>query len=158
MVPATIAKAIAEARWELEEHLYLGRTERGLTWRELAERVGVDPATARRYARRYELTAADLSYEWDDEPPASCNALPLRCSVCGHGFTASRADARYCSNACRQDAYRKRKLNGAIPADPGCPDLPGEECRWASSCSRDGCWRRECAESGRPLFGTRTDA
>lgn len=25
-----------------------------------------------------------------------------RCAVCGGGFTASRADARYCTNKCRQ--------------------------------------------------------
>jgi hypothetical protein len=35
------------------------------------------------------------------------------CEVCEETFIASRADARYCSNACRQDAYRKRKL-GAV--------------------------------------------
>jgi hypothetical protein len=36
------------------------------------------------------------------------------CAVCEELFVPKRADARYCSNACRQDAYRKRKL-GAIP-------------------------------------------
>ena len=34
----------------------------------------------------------------------------LRCTVCRNAFTPKRSDARYCSNACRQDAYRKRKL------------------------------------------------
>jgi hypothetical protein len=32
------------------------------------------------------------------------------CVVCGERFTPARSDARYCSSACRQDAYRKRKL------------------------------------------------
>jgi hypothetical protein len=35
------------------------------------------------------------------------------CDVCGERFTPKRSDARYCSNACRQDAYRKRKLGAA---------------------------------------------
>ena len=29
------------------------------------------------------------------------------CKVCGEGFTATRADGIYCSNACRQRAYRQ---------------------------------------------------
>jgi hypothetical protein len=33
------------------------------------------------------------------------------CEVCGRRFTGVRADARYCSNACRQTAYRQRKGN-----------------------------------------------
>jgi hypothetical protein len=37
----------------------------------------------------------------------------LRCAVCRNEFTPNRADARYCTNACRQDAYRKRKLGAA---------------------------------------------
>jgi hypothetical protein len=36
-----------------------------------------------------------------------------RCEVCNETFTPKRADARYCSNACRQDAYRKRKVGAA---------------------------------------------
>jgi hypothetical protein len=35
------------------------------------------------------------------------------CLVYEETFTPKRKDARYCSNACRQDAYRKRKLVGA---------------------------------------------
>jgi hypothetical protein len=31
----------------------------------------------------------------------------VKCLVCGHDFVA-RAGARYCSNACRQQAYRLR--------------------------------------------------
>ena len=32
----------------------------------------------------------------------------LVCQCCGEKFTPKRADARYCSNACRQKDYRKR--------------------------------------------------
>ena len=33
---------------------------------------------------------------------------PRDCEACGEPFAPTRADARYCSNACRQDAYRER--------------------------------------------------
>jgi hypothetical protein len=32
------------------------------------------------------------------------------CRVCAQGFTAKRSDARYCSPACRQKAYRDRHV------------------------------------------------
>lgn len=35
------------------------------------------------------------------------------CDVCLELFTPKRSDARYCSSACRQDAYRKRKAGFA---------------------------------------------
>lgn len=35
--------------------------------------------------------------------------LEKRCPVCEEDFTAGRSDARYCSNACKQRAYRRRK-------------------------------------------------
>jgi len=35
------------------------------------------------------------------------DAQPQRCA-CGEMFTPTRSDARHCSNACRQAAYRKR--------------------------------------------------
>jgi hypothetical protein len=44
------------------------------------------------------------------------------------------------------------------PVDRVCPHYDGAECFWHKSCSRDGCWRRECEQSGRPLFGTRAEA
>ncbi len=39
------------------------------------------------------------------------------CRFCGEAFTASRSDAAYCSNACRQAAYRRRRVtdNGTAP-------------------------------------------
>ena len=37
----------------------------------------------------------------------------LVCQCCGEKFTPKRADARYCSNACRQKVYRKRVTDAA---------------------------------------------
>ena len=34
---------------------------------------------------------------------------PYTCACCGEQFLPIRADARYCSNACRQKDYRQRK-------------------------------------------------
>jgi hypothetical protein len=51
---------------------------------------------------------------------AACGAVveraPVICDVCGEEFEPARSDARYCSNRCRQDAHRKRKLLGGVPA------------------------------------------
>lgn len=33
----------------------------------------------------------------------------IKCWICGKHFQARRIDARYCSNACRQKAYRRKK-------------------------------------------------
>jgi hypothetical protein len=88
---------------------------------------------------------------------------------------SGRSDRRYCSNACRQRAFRQRQnsevsrqreglsaaveshasANGALYDRPDayCAHLPGAECRWTPSCNADGCWRVECAASGRDLFG-----
>lgn len=41
------------------------------------------------------------------------------CEACGDPFTPRRADARYCSNACRQDAYRQRKAGRVSDGEPG---------------------------------------
>jgi hypothetical protein len=35
------------------------------------------------------------------------------CAVCGETFTPPRCDGRYCSSACRQRAYRGRKVGAA---------------------------------------------
>ena len=37
----------------------------------------------------------------------------LVCQCCGEKFTPKRADARYCSSACRQKDYRKRVTDAA---------------------------------------------
>ena len=43
-------------------------------------------------------------------PPASRNAPT--CSICSGPIVSSRADAAYCSGACRQKAFRSRKKPG----------------------------------------------
>jgi transposase len=107
---APIEAAIEGLLWDFSEHVYKARAK-GLTYRQIAELEGVDRGTARRYARTYEVAARRYGRE-GDHPPL-CNEVRHRCVVCKEEFTASRADARYCSNACRQDAYRKRKLGVA---------------------------------------------
>ncbi len=37
----------------------------------------------------------------------------VACAACGEMFVPKRADARYCSHACRQSAYRKRHEHAA---------------------------------------------
>ena len=37
--------------------------------------------------------------------------LNKSCSVCGSEFTAKKTDALYCSNACKQKAYRMRHID-----------------------------------------------
>ncbi len=56
------------------------------------------------------------------------------CSACGEQMSPSRSDARYCSNACRQRAYRERKglaarrQNGrSAPETQGIPN-PARGC------------------------------
>jgi hypothetical protein len=113
--PAPIEAVIEEARWNLSEHLHSARVQ-GATYRQLAEANRMDRKTVRLYVRTYETAAR--RYGWVADLTLSCNGLSLRCHVCGETFEASRGDARYCSNACRQDAYRKRKL-GAVPTEAG---------------------------------------
>jgi hypothetical protein len=43
-------------------------------------------------------------------------------------------------------------LTDATAVDPVCA-VTSDECRWPRSCYREGCWRQECAERGRPLYG-----
>ena len=52
---------------------------------------------------------------YGDMSGANVTAIParvVRCNAAGccNTFTSARSDRRYCSNACRQRAYRKRKL------------------------------------------------
>ena len=39
----------------------------------------------------------------------------LTCACCGKTFDPVRADARFCSNACRQKSYRQRAAETAAP-------------------------------------------
>jgi predicted nucleic acid-binding Zn ribbon protein len=46
-------------------------------------------------------------------PPSPPDIIPTQttatCVECGNNFEAARSDARFCSSACRQKAYRARK-------------------------------------------------
>jgi hypothetical protein len=85
-----------EARLFLGAHMALLR-ERGLSFEQIGRQFGYTASGARRFVR------------WS-EKVAGLEALPrASCHACGTPFTRSRAGARYCSNACRQDAYRHRR-------------------------------------------------
>lgn len=43
-------------------------------------------------------------------------AWAIVCESCGTVFQAVRKDARFCSNACRQAAYRRRRVTSADEA------------------------------------------
>ena len=40
---------------------------------------------------------------------ASVQTRTVVCECCGNGFPATRLDAKYCSHACRQKAYTKKR-------------------------------------------------
>ena len=50
----------------------------------------------------------------------------LVCQCCGEKFTPKRADARYCSNACRQKDYRKRVTDAASTQNEHLQYLPNK--------------------------------
>ena len=81
----------------------------GKTYRQIAEEEGVHPSTIRSYINWCET----LGYGSRDDPSPTSNAVSLLCEAGQEAFLSARADKRYCSNACRQDAYRKRKPVGA---------------------------------------------
>lgn len=41
--------------------------------------------------------------------PRGRGIRPVRCGTCDKSFTSPRSDAAYCSSACRQKAYRRRR-------------------------------------------------
>jgi predicted transcriptional regulator len=92
------------------------RTHRlaGKTYREIAESEGVHPSTIRKYIKWLEGLESRPGYASEQDLPPRCNALLLACAVCGETFTSARADRRFCTSACRQDAYRKRKQGAAV--------------------------------------------
>ncbi len=61
----------------------------------------------RRHSCCSERCSARLYNRPRDE--ASAQAREKVCGVCGEAFTATRADAKTCSPACRQKAYRLRR-------------------------------------------------
>ncbi len=115
-----IENLVADYRYDVTDRFTVRvHNERlaGKTYRQIAEGLGLHPSTVRRYVKMYEgdpYPEDDEGYGSEDDLGPRSNALSLVCQVCSEAFTASRADARFCSNACRQDAYRKRKM-GAAP-------------------------------------------
>jgi hypothetical protein len=108
---APLEKEIDAMRWGFAEAAYEMRCS-GATWRQIAELAGIHRAMARRYVRRFDIEGRRYGFVPGHAP--SCNAMILGCAVFGEAFTTSRADARYCSSACRQDAYRKRKVGTTV--------------------------------------------
>jgi hypothetical protein len=47
-------------------------------------------------------------------PLTNRGGSPLICAHCGEPFEPKRTDQRFCSNACRQAAYRERKRKAAL--------------------------------------------
>jgi hypothetical protein len=66
---------------------------------QLVERFG--------FAKAWDIFCADLPGHTADH--TSVPAVTALCAVCGRDTAWMRTDARYCSNACRQRAYRLRK-------------------------------------------------
>ena len=91
---APIEKLVADAEWRLAEHL-LKQRYAGATYQQLADANGMHRSTVRFYVRGLERIVA---LQTDADQATSCNALRLKCVMCEEPFTASRADARYCSD------------------------------------------------------------
>ena len=54
----------------------------------------------------------------------------MRCGACGRQFEHQRSTRRYCSNGCRQWAYRQREEAAAPP--------PSRRLTWGEACRRLG--------------------
>lgn len=61
------------------------------SWKNIGEHV-CSKRCEQRYRRRLQRASRDETH----------------CTVCGVGFRPKRADAKFCSNACRQAGYRRR--------------------------------------------------
>jgi hypothetical protein len=64
------------------------------------------PLTANRGENRHPSYCSDACYERARRLKHRFKLLS--CESCGNDFTATRWDARYCSNGCRQSAWRRR--------------------------------------------------
>jgi hypothetical protein len=82
--------------------------------------------------RRYGLWAPDYPIACGQRCAARAATVrrrvrhePRACPVCGADFTPRRSDARYCSGACRQRAYRERtSRDGSTPESRGAGEEP----------------------------------
>jgi hypothetical protein len=80
----------------------------GATIHEIAEGIGYSKTWVSVVLRWYERCYGSAS------TGTSRNGLSRACAACGQTFTWTRADARYCSNVCRQRAYRQRKRGDVV--------------------------------------------
>jgi hypothetical protein len=90
----------------------------------------VTPWRSKRYVARHANCAGPTGWHRVYHCSTACYLRQLRarhrkermrdviCGSCGGKFQTLRRDARYCSGACRQDAYRRRKEKAALSA-PG---------------------------------------
>jgi hypothetical protein len=58
--------------------------------------------------RRLGAEAAQLAFTQEGQPETLDRGDHRACAFCGQPFIGVRSDARYCSSACRQRAYRQR--------------------------------------------------
>jgi len=74
---------------------------------------GLDSLSQRRFRKTPPVPPQPLDAEIGTHAPPSPLDIPNQqtatCVECGNNFEAARSDARFCSSACRQKAYRARK-------------------------------------------------
>lgn len=79
------------------------------------ERLVVWRFTGRDHYRRHVFCSERCQWTYYNtarNERAAC-AREKVCEACGQSFTATRRDAKTCSAACKQKAYRQRKNGGA---------------------------------------------
>ena len=78
---------------------------------EPCEACGRSVVSNLRYGRRFVYCSARCARRLYNRNRSEKRAASRRstCGACGEQMSPSRSDAYYCTNACRQQAYRKRK-------------------------------------------------
>ena len=78
-------------------------------------RLVVFEATGRDHYRRHVFCCERCRWTYYNTArnERAAQAREKACEVCGESFTATRTDARTCSPACKQKAYRQRKKEAA---------------------------------------------
>ena len=72
--------------------------------------------TGRDSVRRHPVCSIECLYRFRKDERARWAVKPKRlCETCGTAYRPKRADARYCSPACRQKAYRRRVADVTQP-------------------------------------------
>jgi len=76
------------------------------------------PTSDVRRVRPLSASVADMSVRPPSlrrgTPDTDTGQAPVPATECDHQLPASRADRRFCSNACRQAAYRARKADAEL--------------------------------------------